>query len=96
MAFLFAILIIVLKGWDDSMNQSKILAPLRFCGTMCYSLYLVHWPLVAVVGRAFDSLGVTSPAGILFITVPCCVAVTLPVAWAFHRLVERRFWNPRI
>jgi peptidoglycan/LPS O-acetylase OafA/YrhL len=95
-AFFFAFLIIVLKKWDNSMCRSKALAPLRFCGEMCYSLYLLHWPIVAMIGHAFVSRGITNPAGVLFITVPCCIVATLPVAWVFHRLVERRFWNQRI
>lgn len=95
-AFLFAFLIIVLKDYDSLINRSNVLSPLRFCGTMCYSLYLVHWPLVAVIGNVLESLGVTGPTAILLITVPICVAVTVLVAWGFHRLVERRFWNPRI
>lgn len=96
MAFLFAFLIIALKKWDDSINRSRVFAPIRFCGEMCYSLYLVHWPTVLLIGHTFDLLGITSPAAILFVTVPVCVAVTLLIAWVFHRLVERRFWNRRI
>lgn len=95
-AFLFALLIIAVKDWDGAINQSRVLSPFRFCGAMCYSLYLVHWPLVAIIAHSFDLLGVTSPAAILLITVPCCVAATLLIAWIFHRLAERRFWNPRI
>ena len=63
---------------------------------MCYSLYLVHWPVVALIGHAFDLIGVTNPAAILLVTVPCCIAVSVLIAWMFHRLVERRFWNPRV
>ncbi|HLX71561.1 MAG TPA: acyltransferase [Verrucomicrobiae bacterium] len=95
-AFLFAFLIIPLKKWDDSINRSKVLSPFRFCGEMCYSLYLVHWPLVVVIGKILNSFGLTSPAAVLFIILPCCVAIAVLVAWVFHRLVERRFWNPRI
>lgn len=95
-AFLFAFLIITLKDLDGSINRSRVLSPIRFCGEMCYSLYLVHWPIVLLIGHTFDLLGITSPAAILLVTVPVCVAVTLPIAWFFHRLVERRFWNRRI
>jgi peptidoglycan/LPS O-acetylase OafA/YrhL len=95
-AFLFAFLIIVLKKWDDSINRSKALAPVRRCGEMCYSIYLVHWPVVVLAANGFHVWGVTSPAAALFIAVPSCVAVTLAIALVFHRFVERPFWNPRI
>jgi peptidoglycan/LPS O-acetylase OafA/YrhL len=95
-AFLFTFLIIALKPWDEFINRSKALAPIRFCGEMCYSLYLVHWPVVVIIAHTFNLWGITNPVGILFITVPCCAAVAIMVARIFHLLVERRFWNPRI
>ena len=95
-AFLFAFLIISLRKWDDSINRSKVLSPLRFCGERCYSLYLVHWPVVVLIGHAFNALGMTNATAILLITVPCCLATSLLLAAVFHTWVERRFWNPRI
>jgi peptidoglycan/LPS O-acetylase OafA/YrhL len=61
---------------------------------MCYSLYLVHWPVVQAVGLAVDSLGINNSAGILLIRIPSCVAMTILAGRVFHRLIERRFWNP--
>jgi peptidoglycan/LPS O-acetylase OafA/YrhL len=92
-AFVFALFIIMAKRWDGFLTSARCLRPLRFCGVMCYSLYLVHWPVVTVVGHLFDVLGVKHPAAVLGVTVPACVAVAVSVAWLFHVLVERRFMN---
>jgi peptidoglycan/LPS O-acetylase OafA/YrhL len=92
-AFGFALLILVLRRWDAPLVRARVLRPFRFCGEMCYSLYLVHWPVVTVVGWLFDSLGVNSPAAILLVTVPACVAGAVGLARGFHLLIERRFLN---
>jgi peptidoglycan/LPS O-acetylase OafA/YrhL len=42
----FAVLLIALHRWDMPMISSRILRPVAWCGTMCYSLYLVHEPIV--------------------------------------------------
>jgi len=94
--FSYALLLLVLKPWDDRICSLRFLAPLRVCGDMCYSLYLLHWPVVKLVGHAIDSTGVDSPLAILLIRIPACVAATLLLGIVFHRLIERRFWNPRV
>lgn len=94
-AFSYALLILGLKRWDGTAYNLQILSPLRFLGLMCYSLYLVHWPVVRLVGHAFDSSGADTPMGILLLRIPCCVGVTILLGSLFHRFIERRFWNPR-
>ena len=87
----------LLLGWayraDRFTADARALAPLRWCGERCYSLYLVHAPL-ALVGSwvAFRS-GITSTAGTLLVTLPACAALSLIAGWLFHRAVERRFLN---
>lgn len=95
-AFSFALLIMGLKGWDGYLANSRVLSPLRRCGEMCFSLYLVHWPVAKVVGHALDSLGADGPVGILLIRIPASVTMSILVSIVFFRLIERRFWKPRI
>ena len=95
-AFSFALLILGLKRWDDYARTCAILSPFRSCGDMCYSLYLVHWPVVQLVGHALDSLGANTSAKILLLRIPSCLATTILVGSIFHHLIERRFWNPRM
>ena len=45
-AFLFAIVLIGLQRFGKAFAQSAIVAPLTSCGLDCYSIYLVHAPLV--------------------------------------------------
>lgn len=92
-AFAFAGLLLYLHRWDDKLQRARLLRPLKYCGERCYSLYLVHWPVVMVVGRAFDLLGMQSFAAALFISLPVCLAVSIGSASLFHLLVERRFMN---
>lgn len=92
--FLFTLLIIGLHRWDQSMFRARLLRPLVYCGEMCYSLYLVHWPTVTVVSWFFNQWGIRNPAAVLCLGLPLCVAVAVVLARAFHVLVERRFLNP--
>jgi peptidoglycan/LPS O-acetylase OafA/YrhL len=93
-AFGFALLLLWLHRYDDILSRARSLRPLMFCGEMCYSLYLVHWPAVTVVSWTFNRLGLHSPFLIFFLGTACCLAVALGLARLFHILVERRFWNP--
>jgi peptidoglycan/LPS O-acetylase OafA/YrhL len=93
-AFAFAILLLVLHRWDRPLAQAKILRPLFFCGEMCYSLYLTHWPSVTVASWAFSQLGLRNPFLVFFLGLPFCMGVAILLARVFHKLVERRFWNP--
>jgi peptidoglycan/LPS O-acetylase OafA/YrhL len=94
-AFAFALLIIVLRRWDARIADCRWLAPLAWCGTICYSLYLAHALLVRIAQKAFYSAGVTSSAGTLFVVLPCCVLVSLLAGHAFYMMVERRFMPSR-
>jgi len=93
-AFCFALLLLGLRRWDNELARARLLRPLTYCGEMCYSMYLIHWPTVTVVGWGFGRLGLRNPFVILFLGVPCCLLVVIGVARLFHRLVERKFLNP--
>lgn len=93
-AFLFALVILVLRPLDGWICHSKLLVPIAFCGRMCYSLYLIHWPLCKIVGNLLFLAGVRGFIPVLTITLPVVTAVSLLAGWAFHQLVERHFLNP--
>jgi peptidoglycan/LPS O-acetylase OafA/YrhL len=59
-------------------------------GTFSYSLYLIHFPLLAMLGREFRLLGwgvEVRLAAMLLFAAPLCVLA----AFLFHRLFERPF-----
>jgi peptidoglycan/LPS O-acetylase OafA/YrhL len=89
-AFAFALLIIALRRFDGAIADCRLLRPLAWCGTICYSLYLVHALFVRLLQKALYAAGVTSSTGTLWITLPLCIGVSLLAAWAFYALVERR------
>jgi peptidoglycan/LPS O-acetylase OafA/YrhL len=93
-AFSFALLISVLHPFDRRLAALRVLRPLMFCGTMCYSVYLIHYPLVKPISHALSLAGLDGPVATVVLTLPLCLAVSLVAAWLFHRLVERRFLNP--
>src|SRR6185437_2981681 len=45
----FAMLLIFLFRYDRKIEESRLLRPITLCGVMCYSLYLIHLPIVKVV-----------------------------------------------
>jgi peptidoglycan/LPS O-acetylase OafA/YrhL len=92
----FGMALLGLHPADERLIRSRWLKPLAFCGKMCYSLYLVHWPIAELVGHALFLLGVRSPWATFLLTVPAVTLVSVGVAWLFHVAVERRFLNPSV
>ncbi|MGH7968628.1 MAG: acyltransferase family protein, partial [Limisphaerales bacterium] len=93
-AFAFAFVLVLLHRWDSVLAKARYLRPLRYCGEMCYSLYLIHWPVVTLVGWAFSQLRFRNPWVVFSCGLLCCLSVAMAAARVFHRWVERRFWNP--
>ena len=91
--FFFAFLISVLYRWDVAIEMSRVLRPITWCGTMCYSLYLIHWPVVKITSHLIYAVGVRGPWPTLAITMPVSVFSAVAAGWGFHLLVERRFLN---
>jgi peptidoglycan/LPS O-acetylase OafA/YrhL len=92
-AFAFALALLGLHRWDGKLARARLLRPLVFCGEMCYSLYLIHWPVVTIVSWGVNHLGLRNPLAILAVGLSGCLAVALSVARVFHQWIERRFWN---
>jgi len=92
----FALVILALHPLDERMFAQPWLWPLRICGQMCYSLYLLHWPIVKAITHAFAWAGVTGHWPTLLLVLPVATAASVAVSWWFHRTVEVRFLNAPI
>ncbi len=93
-AFGFALGLLALHRWDQRICASTAAQPLKFCGTICYSLYLVHWPICKAVSHACHAGGIRGASSTLYCVVPLCLIASLATGYAFHSIVERRFLNP--
>jgi len=93
-AFGFALALLLLHPLDRRLSGSPFAAPVSWCGLMCYSLYLVHWPVCKGLSHALYAAGVDTPRLTVLVTMPACLAASIAAAWPFHVLVERRFLNP--
>ena len=89
----FALVALALHGVDRRMFAAPLLWPLRLCGQMCYSLYLIHWPVTKAVSHVLAWNGFTGHVETLLVVVPACIATSVALAWPFHRFVEMRFLN---
>jgi peptidoglycan/LPS O-acetylase OafA/YrhL len=92
-ALAFGLVLLALAPLDRALAGARWARPISWCGVMCYSLYLVHWPIAKVVSHAAFLVGLTGPVPTLLVTVPVCLAASLAAGWLFHATVERRFWN---
>jgi peptidoglycan/LPS O-acetylase OafA/YrhL len=89
-AAIFAGVALLAYRFDAAIVRSRWLRPLQMCGLMCYSLYLVHLPLVKLVHVGFIAAG-SSPRPLVSLAV--CLPLSLALAWSFHLTIERRFMN---
>ena len=94
-AYIFAMLLIGLRPWDQVLAGSAIMRPLSWCGRMCYSLYLVHLPVVKVVSHGLWMLGLQSAMATCVLTVPLCLLASILAGYAFHLCIERHFLDNR-
>ena len=92
-SFAYAALLLFLHRWDAPLAAARWSRPISWCGTMCYSLYLVHLPVCKAVSHALFLAGIDSSLQTLLITIPVCITASIAVAWPFHLWVERRFLN---
>jgi peptidoglycan/LPS O-acetylase OafA/YrhL len=92
-ATLFALAIIYLRPYDQRLSTSKLLYPFALSGQMCYSLYLIHWPICKATSATLYNNGITGITSTLLITVPLSMTVSIIAAALFYHLVERHFLN---
>ena len=91
MAYSFALVASFLYPLDQRLKKASLLKPFRVVGGMSYSVYLAH-PLVAKgTSFALFRAGVHGNLATLVGVVPLCLALSLAVAYVFHRLIERHF-----
>jgi peptidoglycan/LPS O-acetylase OafA/YrhL len=90
---IFGLALILLHASDRTIARLSILRPLQFCGEMCYSLYLVHWPVTVFLTHLLDGLGVKGIWPVWAITVPVSLVASIVAARIFYHLVEKRFLN---
>lgn len=89
----FGFVLMRLHRFDAKVSRAAIVQPVSRCGLMCYSLYLVHWPVVLPISKYLYYLGIRSAWETLLITVPLCLGASLVIAKAFFNCIERRFLN---
>ena len=88
--FAVAAFLILVHPFDERIANARVLTPLRYCGQMCYSLYLVHFPVVFFLALLATLAGFRlSP----LVSIPVCGAMAIAASWQFHVYVERRFLN---
>ncbi|HUK34927.1 MAG TPA: acyltransferase [Vicinamibacterales bacterium] len=90
----FALLALWLHPFDVRITQHRTMQPMKVCGMMCYSLYLVQVPIIGVIRGLLVWSGVGVDQLSPLISLPLCCIPTLWIAWRFHVAVERRFMSP--
>ena len=91
--FFFSYLLTVLYRWDFAIATNVMLRPVTWCGVMCYSLYLIHWPVIKVTSHLLYDAGVRGSWPTLTVAMPVSILSAVMAGWVFHVFVERRFLN---
>ncbi len=89
-----AVVLAASHPFDAHLSRSAPVRALSWVGRRSYSLYLVHFPLVATILPVAVARGWTRGAG-AWAWALVASAVALAAATAFHALVERRFVGRR-
>ncbi len=84
-----------LRPLDRQIYELSVLRPLRSCGLMCYSLYLVHLPVINLMRGGLGAAAIDTRQIPALLSLAIYGAPSLLLAWQFHRLIERRFLNSR-
>jgi peptidoglycan/LPS O-acetylase OafA/YrhL len=92
-AFPFAMLLVALHRYDRYLYDHAWFKPITWCGVMCYSLYLVHWPITKAVSHICYWQGVDTPLETMLISVPLGLFFSIVCGYWFFMLVEQRFLN---
>lgn len=90
-SFGFALLLIAIHRFDSAIAKSTIGKLVSICGVMCYTVYLLHWPIAKLLSHSLYELGIDTPFLTLLLTVPLTIAASIAISVPFHHYVERRF-----
>jgi peptidoglycan/LPS O-acetylase OafA/YrhL len=90
----FGLAMIGFRRWDDAAARLAGLAPLRACGRRCFSIYLVHLPIVSIGTMCLYELGIQSFWGRALVMIPIAFVTSVAVSFLFYRFVESRFASP--
>lgn len=80
-----ALLILTGTGGQGQISRALAWEPMRRVGLISYSLYLVHWPILAFMRH------LTAPDEPTLLARALVIPVSLVLAWLSYRLVEQRF-----
>lgn len=87
-----ALLLWLLRSKDESLSRLLPVRALTFVGGFSYSLYLVHYFVLAfVIGLLHPWMGSVSP----MLSVALAFVLAIPVAWLFHWFAERPFLSKK-
>ena len=96
-ASLFGGLLVFLEPYDSWIQSSRISSLFNWFGKRCYSLYLVHFPIVSVISdQFFHQLGLQATAYTVFLTIPICFVASVIAANCFYVLIESKFTNKKL
>lgn len=90
---LFGLMLFGLHGRDGQLASSRWLRPLAWFGKISYSVYLTHFPVVVALSLVLSRAQSRSDGFTAAVVVPLSVALSVPLGWIFHQLVERHFLN---
>lgn len=93
-ASIYSQVLMFLHPYDSATQEIRAVRVLNWFGTCCYSLYLVHNPIVYVISRSmYESFGFKTPSETLFLTLPLCLIASILAGGLFYRAVESKFLN---
>lgn len=90
-ASLFAFALSKAKPFDRSIAEHWFAKPFLCCGKFSYSIYLTHFPITVAVACCLARSGIHADHLVFLVTLPICLAISLPIAYLFYLSVERRF-----
>jgi peptidoglycan/LPS O-acetylase OafA/YrhL len=89
---LFAAVITICQPWQNVLSELLEWKPFQFLGTISYSLYLIHAPLLQLFRQyVLDPFGFTNPDPQVIIMLLVAVPLTIPVSYWFYLVFERPF-----
>ncbi len=92
-ALVFAMLLVAMHPWDRQWHEHDWTKPITWCGVMCYSLYLVHWPITKAISHICFWQGIDTPLETMFRKRADLCSLFSDLCYYFHVFVERAFLN---